>query len=113
MIVVRIELWSARTGAKKELGVVVIDNIGGSKSRGDYRIRLARTWKRFLAGKLYREGRVNYFPRLSLGGFDLLLRGLLVTVGDRNVKAILNETDAVCRPGKTSSRVRGAGEGAR
>jgi hypothetical protein len=39
MIVVKVELWSAITGEKKELARMVIDNIGGTDQVGNYRAR--------------------------------------------------------------------------
>ncbi|WP_446653070.1 hypothetical protein [Blastomonas sp.] len=39
MIVVPITLWSAITGQVENLGTVVIDNIGGTHQRGNYRVR--------------------------------------------------------------------------
>ena len=42
MIVVRVELWSAVNGQKTELARMVIDNIGGTVQRGDYRTRTLR-----------------------------------------------------------------------
>lgn len=42
MIVVKVELWSAITGQRSELARMVIDNIGGTTERGDYRTRSLR-----------------------------------------------------------------------
>lgn len=39
MIVVPIMLWSAVSGNVETLGTIVIDNIGGTHQRGDYRVR--------------------------------------------------------------------------
>ncbi|WP_066546807.1 hypothetical protein [Sphingomonas sp. CCH15-F11] len=39
MIVVPIQLYSAVTGEVENLGTIVIDNIGGTRARGDYRVR--------------------------------------------------------------------------
>lgn len=39
MIVVPIMLWSAVSGKVETLGTIVIDNIGGTPQRGDYRVR--------------------------------------------------------------------------
>lgn len=42
MIIVRVELWSAVNGEKTELARMIIDNIGGTAQRGDYRCRTLR-----------------------------------------------------------------------
>lgn len=42
VIVVRVELWSAISGKKTELARMVIDNIGGTHDKGDYRARTLR-----------------------------------------------------------------------
>jgi hypothetical protein len=49
MIVVRVELWSAINGKVTDLGTVMIDNVGGTDTRGDYRARAYSkgVWKRF------------------------------------------------------------------
>lgn len=39
MIIVKVELWSAIDGSKEELARMVIDNIGGTQTSGDYRAR--------------------------------------------------------------------------
>lgn len=39
MIVVPIMLWSAVSGKVENLGTIIIDNIGGTHQRGDYRVR--------------------------------------------------------------------------
>lgn len=55
MIVVTIDLHSAITGKKKCLGTMIISNVGGTKHRGDYDVRVAHgrdagniraTWER-------------------------------------------------------------------
>jgi hypothetical protein len=42
MIIVRVELWSARTGKVTELARMGIDNVGGTHDLRDYRVR---TWR--------------------------------------------------------------------
>ena len=42
MIVVKVELWSAITGEKRELARMLIDNVGGSEEIGNYRVRTLR-----------------------------------------------------------------------
>lgn len=75
MIVVRVELHSARTGKVKEIGRMLIDNIsmrGNDSRRGDYRIRLLKRG----AKQVLREGRVMDYPRLSYNVWRLVFRGL-------------------------------------
>lgn len=109
MLVVRIELWSARTGKKTELGAMVISNTGGTAARGDYEVRVARTFERLRKGKLWRTGEVKDFPRRSLLAWDLLLRALLSTVGDRNRNAV----NALYRPARVAQGEDGTGAGGR
>jgi hypothetical protein len=42
MLIVRVELWSARTGQVTELARMGIDNVGGDFEKRDYR---CRTWR--------------------------------------------------------------------
>jgi hypothetical protein len=91
MIVVRVELHGARTGRVLELGTVIIDNVGGTDTRGDYRTRAYRkgTWARFMGyvqpapawalvrkAKPSREGSVTNHPRLSAPIWTLVRKGL-------------------------------------
>lgn len=70
MLVVRVELWSAITGERSEIARMTIDNIGGTRERGDYRVRTMRgrsaeTLERAMfAGTVQREGEVLRHPRL-------------------------------------------------
>lgn len=73
------------------LGTVEIINTGrGTESMGEYQIRLA---KRGQPKDYWRVGEVNGFPRKSRGPYDLLLRSLIATVGDRQ-KRVVEELDA-------------------
>lgn len=72
VLIIRIELHSARTGKVKEIGRMLIDNIsmtGNDSKRGDYRVRLMR---RGSNRKVLREGRVENYPRLSYPVWRLL-----------------------------------------
>lgn len=95
MIVVRIELWSGRTGQRRELGCAIIANdASGSAKRGNYVIRLHKTLSDAVLRKPpWRSGSMTGFPRRSLKAWDLLLRGLLACVYDRN-KTYVREGDA-------------------
>lgn len=100
MLVIRIELWSARTGQRKELGVAAIANVGGTRKRGNYRVTIHRHFYQLVSQrKPWREGRITGFPRLSLGPWDLLLRGLLATVYNRNKKYVREGDAAKGLPG--------------
>lgn len=85
MLVIRIELWSAITGKRTELGTVTITNVGGTKTRGNYEVRL---FKKGAKKSIWKKGIVEGFPRLRLGAYDLLLRGLAAMVGSRNPEAL-------------------------
>lgn len=100
MLVIRIELWSARTGQRKELGCAAISNVGGGHRRGNYEIELHRSFDRLKERrKPWRKGKVSTFPRLSLGAWDLLLRGLLACVYDRNKTYVREGDEAKGLPG--------------
>lgn len=87
MIVVRVELWSAITGQKTELARMVIDNIGGTTQRGDYRTRTFRgrseqalqsAMKSGMRGGagVQREGRVMGHARLREHVWNLVSKAL-------------------------------------
>ena len=81
MIVVRVELHSAVTCKVTLLGSMVIDNVGGTVDRGDYRARTFRKGVQpedALVGgrKPQREGRVNGHPRLHKSVWNLVWKVL-------------------------------------
>lgn len=89
MIVVRVELWSAVTGQKRELARMVVDNIGTNDTGSicDYRVRTIRGrdeqtlqdgMVRTLKGtaKPTREGKVTGHARLSLHVWHLVAKAL-------------------------------------
>lgn len=70
MIVVPVTLVSAIDGRTEVLSTLLIDNIGGTKSRGDYRVRMFgkqpdRRVPDFSKVKPTREARVEGHPRLA------------------------------------------------
>lgn len=89
MIVVRVELW--RKGDPNDvetLGTAVIGNdLSGTLYRGNYNVYLGR-FHEIATNKVmkrpWQTGRVEDFPRRSLGPWDLLYRALKETVGGRN-----------------------------
>ena len=87
MIVVRVELWSAVNGEKTELARMVVDNIGGTSTRGNYRCRtLKGRSKAALDGALcaairggkgtQRESQVIGHPRLREHVWNLVAKCL-------------------------------------
>ena len=84
MLVVKVELWSAITGKRKEIAWMTIDNIGGTPNLGDYRCRALRgrdaetLQKATLAfdKKPTREGRVHKHPRLREHVWNLVAKCL-------------------------------------
>lgn len=81
MLVLKLELHSARTGEIKEIGRTIIANVGGTSKRGDYICKVSRkrdtfdnkdTWKEPL-----RTGNVENYPRLSYNVWRLVIRALL------------------------------------
>jgi hypothetical protein len=77
MIVIKIELWPMGFEShKKELGRMLIDNIGGTRDRGDYRVRVLRKGSK---DKVMRQGEVKDYPRLSYNVWRLIRRALKST----------------------------------
>lgn len=78
MIVVRVELWSAITGAKTELARMHIANVGGDQNLGDYLVRTlrGRSAKALDNGKVQREGKVLAHPRLAQHVWNLVAKAL-------------------------------------
>lgn len=82
MIVVKIELHSAVTHEISNIGTLVIDNIGGTRSRGNYRCRIYRSnqidiYQRMIKGeKPIRESVVTDHPRLSSPVQELVRKAL-------------------------------------
>lgn len=83
MIVVRVELWSARDGSRTELARLRIANDGASTSAnvrfGDYvgETLRGRSEAGLDRGQPQRTGRVERHPRLSLHVWHLVARMLL------------------------------------
>lgn len=94
MLRVTIELLPFGSEEKKRhLGTIDIANDGkGTPERGNYMVRLAKMGRPL---DTWRRGVVKDFPRLSRGPYDLLLRALIATVGDRQKRLIdeLREDD--------------------
>jgi hypothetical protein len=81
MLIVKIELHSAVTGRITTIATGTIANTGtGSAVQGNYRIEL-----RDAAGRKWKTGHIEGFPRNRLLAWDLLYRALEKLVGNRNV----------------------------
>jgi len=79
MLVIRIELHSAVTGQVTNIATGKIVNTGtGSSTQGNYRIEL-----RDAAGRVWKRGHIEGFPRKRLLAWDLFYRALEKLVGDR------------------------------
>lgn len=78
MIVIRLELHSAITGAVTELARLDIDNIGGTRNSGDYRCRVMRGRDKDTLSKriVQREAKVLGHPRLSQHVWYLVAKAL-------------------------------------
>jgi len=80
MLIVKIELHSAVTGQITTLATGKIINTGtGSPTQGNYLIEL-----RDAAGRIWKTGHIEKFPRKRLLAWDLLHRALEKLVGHRN-----------------------------
>lgn len=89
MVRITIELLPRGSEAhKRHLGTMEIanDRTGGSGPLGSYDVRLS---KRGRPNVLWRTGKVERFPRLALGAYDLLFRALAATIGSRNPHAMV------------------------
>lgn len=87
MVKVTIELCPYGFEANKEvLGVVYISNDGtGTRESGNYNVEIDNEHiKRKTGIEVEHLYRVENFPRLNLGVYDLLYRALKAVVGDRN-----------------------------
>jgi hypothetical protein len=74
VIIVKVELHSARTGKVTEIGRMCISNVGsGSDTRADYYIELMR---RGTTNKAQRLGHVSDYPRKSYSVWELVRRAL-------------------------------------
>lgn len=91
MIVCKIELWPGGDETKaRNIGAVVIANVGGTASVGEYEVRLLKSAE-YSKGRtsrtgdnVWKTGRVSGFARLRLGPYDLLYRALGFCVAYRN-----------------------------
>lgn len=77
MLLVKIELQSARTGQIKQLGLLKICNISGRgkgryDKRADYQVEIMRKG----TYEALRTGHVRSFPRLSYNVWRLVFRAL-------------------------------------
>ena len=83
MIVVKIELHSAVTKQITLLGSMIIDNIGGTNTKGNYRVRVGRKTDaenlNQIAQNPLRIGEVNDYPRLAYNVWRLVFRALKST----------------------------------
>jgi hypothetical protein len=85
MIIVKVELWSAIDGSKQELARMVIDNIGGTHTMGNYRTRslIGRSREALdralhnIPMKVQRESQVIGHARLKLHVWHLVSKALL------------------------------------
>jgi hypothetical protein len=86
MLIVKIELHSAVSGEIKTVATGKIVNTGtGSPTQGNYRIEL-----RDAAGRLWKTGHIEGFPRKRLLAWDLLYRVLKKLIGDRDSTLVLS-----------------------
>ena len=84
MIVVTIEMISARTGKRSVLGIAEIYNDAtGDERTGNYVMKVYRKGEPF-RGRVWKAADVKGFPRKRLGPWDLMYRLLREIVGPRN-----------------------------
>lgn len=92
MIYIRVEMWpGGRKEGARVLGEATITNKVGDRDRAEYECVLLKSpeyAKPENIGKPWKKATVTDFPRLQLGPWDLLLRGLLIAIGKRNRGAI-------------------------
>ena len=99
MLVIRLELWPRGDSTRaRSLGVASITNVGGNRDVADYEVVLFKSPEYSkhaekrplpvmlthpLTREIWKKGRVEAFPRLVLGPWDLLFRGLGALVAGR------------------------------
>lgn len=80
MIVVSVELHSARTGEKLLLGQTIIHNVGGTSEKGNYEVKVGRKNNagdlRKIFSKPLRTGQVIGHPRLTANVWTLVAKAL-------------------------------------
>ncbi len=86
MLVIKVELWPKGDESRaREIGRGLIANVGGDAQTGHYEVRLLKSAEYSRnPGDVWKRGRVQGFPRLVLGPWDLLLRGLVAACGRRS-----------------------------
>ena len=78
MLVIRVELHSARTGVVTEIGKMLIANVGGTETAGDYEVKLLRKGeiKGWFDAKPVRTARVIGHRRLAEPVWRLVQKAL-------------------------------------
>jgi hypothetical protein len=78
MLVVRVELHSARTGLVTEIARMKIANVGGTETRGDYEFTtyMGREVASLDDERQARIGKIENYPRKSLHVWNLVARAL-------------------------------------
>ena len=83
MIIVKVELHSARTGKVTELGRAHISNTGtGDLKRADYEVEVFRKGS---TTKVQRRGLVMNYPRQAYTVWELVKRGLEAALGKKGI----------------------------
>lgn len=81
MLVLKLELHSARTGEITEIGRTIIANVGGTSKLGDYVCKVSKKRKTFDNKDTWqqplRTGSITKYPRLSYNVWRLVIRSLL------------------------------------
>lgn len=92
MIYIRVEMWpGGRKESARLLGEATITNKVGDRDGAEYECVLLKSPEYARpdnVGTPWKKAIVTDFPRLKLGPWDLLLRGLLIAIGKRNRGAI-------------------------
>lgn len=86
MLRVAIELWPGGDRQnRREIGVahIALEGLSADRSRGDYRVQIARARRNAKRLSRWRSGETRNFPRLRLNAWDLVYRALRDVVGER------------------------------
>lgn len=91
MIYVRVEMWPKGSHARRySLGEALIENLGGSKSKADYRVLLSKkggfassdeAMARMQVSHVWKEVLIPDFPRAYLGSWYLIASALQSACG--------------------------------
>lgn len=118
MMYLRVEMWPKGDRSKAYLlGEATIENVGGTATQANYDVRFSKRSGfslkkadqaepraellrvlRPLASSVWKSTRIEGFPRVARGVWDLLYRALVNTVGTRNLVGVQDTHEDIPDP---------------